>query len=143
MTSFRDLKPDNALWSFQTPRFTIELHALPEDMDPADSFQFDDDIEFARSGDPAAWFCAVMLVRAHLPDTSPNHYGQGGEVIGWDTLGGCSYRSFRDFCGDRCGRAHKRNGLGGDYFPDMVREAIRDARRTLTAQAVRAAKIHA
>lgn len=33
------------IWRFETPRYTIGYWAEPEDMDPADSFQFEEDIE--------------------------------------------------------------------------------------------------
>lgn len=119
---------DEAVWSFETARFSVEFHAEQEDMDPADSFDNEEDIEFARSGDPARWFCAAVYVR--LLET--------GEVIGTDYLGCCSYRSFREFYSSHRDRdPAQRNTLAmkankmviGHYFPDMVREAIAGARQ--------------
>jgi hypothetical protein len=150
---------DDALWQFHTARYSVALFAEPEDLDPADSFCDERDIEFARgaygergwgcSGEPARWFCAVVTV-----------YGPDGKLIGSDYLGGCSYESFREFYSahrwqysrrqrkwiedpkSRAWRAlqarrpRRANGLrmGGDYFPSMVRQAIADARTTLGMQ---------
>jgi hypothetical protein len=121
---------DNTIWSFETARFAVVCRAEPEDLDPADSFEFEDDIEFARSGDPAAWFCAVVEVREK----------ESGAVIGRDVLGGCSYRSFADFTeshwdspadGRNTFAVKARNTVIGHYFPDMVRVAIDEARATI------------
>ncbi len=42
-----------ALWGFETTGFRVEFHAEPEDIDPADSFEFEADIAFARENDRA------------------------------------------------------------------------------------------
>ena len=99
-------------WEFRTKRFRVALEIEPEDMDPADSFQFADDIEAVRSG-AVEWFQARVSV--YLDDTR----------IAWDCLGGCAYNSVRDFYTSH--RQYKQ----GDYFTDMVRGAIRQARETL------------
>jgi hypothetical protein len=120
---------DGALWEFRTARYTIALFAEPADMHPAGNFQFEEDIEFASSGDPAHWFCAVMAV-----------YDENGRRIASDVLGGCSYRSFREFYsghlrpknGRDCrGRFWKRHTGAQTYFTDMVHEAVANARRTI------------
>lgn len=135
-------KSEDAFWRFETARFSVEFHALPEDLDPADSFDFPEAVEFASSGDPAAWFCACVLVR----DV------ETGEVLGRDILGGCSYNSFEEFISShRDADPANRNTLAlkaqntviCHYFPDMVAEAITDARKTLAAQRQRAAAVHA
>ena len=99
-------------WEFNTARFRIALEIEPEDMDPADSFEFQEDIEAVRNGQ-VEWFPARVSV--YLDDTR----------IAWDSLGGCAYKTVRDFYTSH--RQHKE----GDYFTDMVREAIRQARETL------------
>ena len=123
----RNPNPDDALWSFETERFRVEFHAEQEDLDPADSFEREDDIAFAREDDPAHWFCAAVYVR--LKDT--------GEIIGRDYLGGCSYNSFREFYTSH--RQEPRNTLASKasgvvsvtYFPSMVREACKEARANM------------
>lgn len=118
------------IWQFNTARFTVELAVGPEDTDPDDSFQFPEYAEFARSDDPAAWFCA----RVRVLDSAT------GAVLGQDYLGGCSYRSFEEFFQGHRGAdplnrnstafraVHGDNASVCEYFPYMVREAIRDAR---------------
>ncbi len=67
----------------------IELRCEPEDADPADHFEFPDDIQWVRdqleAGNGWAWFSARVTVRV-------------GPHEGSDSLGGCSYRSEADFC---------------------------------------------
>lgn len=94
------------VWTRSTERFTIALDVTDEDMDPADSFQSDEDIAFAREGG-WHWFAARVRVL------------WGHDVIGEDYLGGCSYHGLADFI------------QPGGYFQSMVSEAITDARRTV------------
>ncbi len=117
--------PDDALWSFATTNFRIDCYAEPEEMDPADSFAFEDDIEAVRSG-AVDWFGVAVIV------TGPN-----GEQLGSDYLGGCAYTNAGDFVtGHREGGPENRNCLATKarnvvichYFPDMVRAAIAEAR---------------
>jgi hypothetical protein len=99
-------------WEFRTKRFRVALEIEPEDMDPADSFQFQDDIDAVRNG-AVEWFYARVAVYLD------------GERIAWDGLGGCAYESVRDFYTSH--RIHKE----GNYFTDMVRQAIDEARKVL------------
>ena len=117
-------------YRFETAKFEIVCNAEPEYLDPADSFQFDDDIEFARSGDPAAWFCAIVTVTEKC----------SGAIIGRDVLGGCSYRSFEDFTeSHRDPDPSNRNTLAMaaqkraicHYFPSMINTAVAEARATI------------
>lgn len=96
------------LWEFATPRYTIAYWAEPEDMNPRDSFQFEEDIEAVRSG-AVDWFCAFMGAFDNAT----------GELIDYDVLGGCAYTTARSFA-----QGENRNG----YFRDMVRQAIAYAR---------------
>lgn len=118
------------LWQFQTGRFDIILDVAPEEMDPADSFEFDDDIDAVRNGE-VDWFFARCRV---LFD---------GEEVGDDTLGGCAYKSASDFVTEHrdpnpmarnCTIYRAANGENAvilHYFPDMVRIAIGRARAHL------------
>lgn len=100
------------IWKFETARFVIMCDVAPEDMDPADSFQFDADIEAVRNGE-VEWFCVRVQVCT-----------KDGTQLGADYLGGCAYKSASDFVTDH-------RGTGGDYFTDMIREAVRQARANM------------
>ncbi len=124
----------DAAWSFETARFFVAFYAEPEEMDPADSFEFDEDIEFARSGQDGAWFAARVTVYLKSDDA------YSWVALGSDYLGGCSYKSVRDFyTAWRTDPDEYRNTLANKgkrisichYFPDMVRTAIAEARREL------------
>ncbi len=128
----------NAVWSFETKRFLVTLEAEPETMDPADSFQFPEDIRMVRDGS-VAWFCAVVRVYHRA---NPRHNWQ---AIGSDYLGGCAYKDVREFYtshrdADPMNRnssimraARGSNCCICHYFPSMVSEAIGAARTTLQA----------
>lgn len=125
-------------WMFRTAQFSVELQVFAEDMDPADSFEFPEDIEAVRNGD-VEWFMARVVVT------------KNGREIGSDSLGGCAYRTIAEFYeGHRDSDPMNRNSSimraerGGNvaichYFPDMVRVAIADARMTLEMGASEAA----
>lgn len=121
------------LWTHETAHFLVAFHVEPEDMDPADSFEFQEDIDAVRNGN-VEWFQAIVEV-----------YGPHGELLGRDTLGGCAYNSVHEFItGHRDPDPMNRNcslmrAARGDntvichYFPDMVRQAISDARDRINA----------
>lgn len=117
------------VWEFKTARFRVALEVSPEDMDPADSFEFQDDIDAVKSG-TVEWFCATVAVYLD------------GRKVGSDSLGGCAYNTVKEFytshrdpdpMNRNCSimRAKRGKVSIGHYFPDMVAEAISDARRTL------------
>lgn len=115
------------VWSFETARLKVALEIEPEDMDPADSFEFPEDIEAVRSGE-VAWFQASVVV-----------YVDGLEV-GRDSLGGCAYKTVEEFYqSHRDPDPANRNTLAmkarhtsiGHYFPEMVSIALDEARKTL------------
>jgi hypothetical protein len=107
------------VWEFKTARFAVTLAVTDETDDPADSFECDEDIAFAREGG-WHWFAARVQVTFRDSD-NPKHWAVTPEVVlGRDYLGGCSYRSLSDFIAP-----------GPGYFRDMVREAIGEARGTL------------
>lgn len=120
------------IWEFRTRRLSVALEVEPDDCDPADSFEFPEDVEFANSGDPWAWFYARVVVR-----------DREGNELGDDSLGGCSYRSWEDFyaahrdadpANRNCAATLQRHTIC-HYFPSMVREACRRARATLEMHA--------
>jgi hypothetical protein len=120
----------NIAWQFETPNTTVRLVIEHEDMHPADSFEFQEDIDAVLNGE-FEWFMAVVEVV------------RNGHVIGRDVLGGCAYRTIEEFyTSHRDPDPMNRNSslmraTRGErvcichYFPDMVRTAIADARVTL------------
>lgn len=135
---------NDAAWSFETDQFFVGFYAEPECLDPADSFQFEEDIEAVRNGS-VEWFAASVRVFVKRDSDEPRDW----QEVGADHLGGCAYNSVREFFvshrdADPMNRnctIMRRKHEGKDdpdakvsichYFPGMVREAISDARATL------------
>ena len=119
------------LWSFKIGSIEVVLEAYPEEMHPADSFEFQEDFDAVLNGD-VAWFAAVVNVY------------KIGHIIGSDSLGGCAYKTVEEFytshrdpnpMNRNCSIMRKARGEKVSichYFPDMVRQAIADARQTLS-----------
>lgn len=119
------------VWEFNTAQFRVALEISPEDMDPADSFEFEEDIEAVRNGN-VEWFCARVAV-----------YLKGQRLaLGADSLGGCAYNTVAEFyTSHRDPDAMNRNctimrAARGDisichYFPEMVSIAVKEARAEL------------
>lgn len=117
-------------WQFKTARFTVSL-LLSEDPD----YQYDgddEDGETQRKLDSGEYVAFDSQVTVALD----------GHVIARDTLGGSVYgaNAWKDFFTDhRTSSAEYRNTLAQKaqsrvichYFPDMVRQAIREARDAL------------
>lgn len=130
---------NDAAWSFETARLFVGFYAEPEDMDPADSFEFPEDIKAVRNGD-VEWFCAAVRVYLKGEDGA---YCTDWREIGADYLGGCAYHSVHDFYtshrdADPMNRncsvmraARGENVSICHYFPDMVKQALDDARATI------------
>jgi hypothetical protein len=118
------MRNGEVVWEFCTAHFRICLEIEPEEMDPADSFQFEDDIEAVRNGS-VEWFCASVVV-----------YFDGREIAR-DSLGGCAYNSVREFyTSHRDPDPTNRNTIETNkrhqichYFPSMVTEAVSEARK--------------
>lgn len=119
-------------WEFVTNNFRVCLEIEPEDMDPADSFDCDDDIEAVRSG-TVEWFQASVVV-----------YFRGRELAR-DSLGGCAYNSVREFyeshrdpnaMNRNCSIMRQARGAVNicHYFPSMVSEAIGEARKAFVRE---------
>lgn len=125
----------DAAWSFETKRFVVAFYAEHEELDPADSFEFEDDIDAVRNGD-VEWFCAIVRVFLKQPDDELLE-------VGSDVLGACAYNSVREFTESHRGAdpmnrncsimraARGQNVSICHYFPGMVQEACREARKTL------------
>jgi hypothetical protein len=123
-----------AIWSFETKHFRIEFQAHDEDMDPADSFQFREDIDMVQRGE-VAWFCAAVIVYHRRSKR------EAWREIASDYLGGCAYSDVMEFItshrdADPMNRncSIMRAARGGNvcichYFPGMVAEAINAARK--------------
>jgi len=125
---------NRANWMFETERFLIGLFADPEETDPNDQFEHSEDVDFALEDTDGHWFCAVVRVFLKSGDE------QGLLELGSAVLGGCSYNSVEEFyTSHRDPDPANRNMLANKdanicichYFPDMVREAIWEARKTL------------
>lgn len=110
------MRYSETMWTFKTKRFTVKWEITPDD--DCDT-SFDDTGETADKIASGEWQCFVSRVSVELD----------GRVIGEDWLSGSIYANpadFRDHIGMNA-RGH------GSYFSDMVREAVREARKTLAA----------
>lgn len=106
----------NQQWSFKTKNFRVTMFTEPDD---------DLDLSWDEDGSTAAGLESGEFEAFRVKCAV---YCQGHEV-GTDYLGGCIYRSFAEFMDHR---GCKPKGYGS-YFSDMIREAIRDARKNLGA----------
>lgn len=119
------------IWEFSTARLRVAFEVSPCEDDPADSFQFDEDVAAVRDG-RVEWFNAHVAV-----------YDKGGRELGRDVLCGCAYATVREFYTSHrdpdpqhrnCSAmraVHGSNVSICHYFPDMVASACREARATL------------
>ena len=103
------------IYTFNTRNFTIRVDAMDE-TDP--DFSFDDTGEAQEMIERGDWLC--FAVRASVSFR--------GSDIGEDYLGNCIYENIRDFRKDSWNMLPR----SGSYFSDMVRNAIREARKTLS-----------
>lgn len=100
-------------WRFETANLAVVFEVTPCEDDPADSL--DDEAVADIMGGCVEWFDARVRVLL-VPE---------GQELGADYLGCCAYNTVREFYESH--RMHRR----GDYFTDMVSEAIRAARKSL------------
>ena len=131
------------VWSFKTAQFTVALEIVPEEIGPADAIESEDGrwawyAQAALNGD-VDWFCAIVTVY------------HNGHAIGSDSLGACAYSDVREFyeshrdrnpMNRNCSLMRAENGQNVSichYFPDMIRQAIADARKTLNVKTRNAA----
>ena len=119
------------IWEFRTRHFLVTFDVTPEEFDPADSFEFAEDIEAVRSS-AVDWFTARVAV--HLLDGR----GDRGAIVGADYLGACAYASPQEFRESHFRSPDDaRNTLAlkaqnraiCDYFPSMIGEAVKAARQ--------------
>ena len=112
------------IWTFKTAQFTIEYSVAP---DNGLDLSWDDDGSVRADLERGNLVAFVARVRVLWH----------GRELGADYLGGCVYKSAEEFIDHR-----GRNAGGyGSYFSDMVREAIRYARKT--AAEFRSIPLHA
>lgn len=112
---------------FETRHFTVAVEAFEEDC----AIDVDDDgetLEAWRNGEILHFAVRVQVI----------HHQLG--VVGEDWLGSCLYKSIGDFQDHReCGaytrelRAEGSDAVCGSYFADMIGEAIKEARKKLSA----------
>jgi hypothetical protein len=121
---------DQIVWTFDTARFRVVCALEPCEMDPADSFQYQEDIDAVRE-DRVLWFDAIVSV----------WFGEDEDLryVAHDALGGCAYATVQDFIAahrdhdpmarnSSLMRAVRPNSVICHYFPDMVRVACEAAR---------------
>ena len=104
------------IYTFNTRNFTISVDAMEENYP---DFSFDDTGETQEMIERGDWLC--FAVRASVSFR--------GSDISEDYLGNCIHENIRDF------RDHlgiKKHANRGSYFSDMIRESIREARKTLS-----------
>lgn len=99
------------VWSFETAHFRVECLFSPDD---------DADLSFDDTGETRA-NVAAGLWQVFSTEVRVVHV-MTGAVLGQDHLGGSIYENPRDFIREHLGHP-------GTYFADMVREAIREARK--------------
>jgi hypothetical protein len=102
------------LWTFKTPNFAIALDCGTE-WAPDFSWCDEETVEALNSG---ALECVIFRVTVS---------DRRGMVLGADWLGNSIYADVAEFRREHVGAA----GRWGSYFPDMVRNAIREARAEL------------
>lgn len=116
------------VWSFETASFRVEcLFSPDDDVDTS----FDETGETQDNINSGFWQAFCTEVRVIHKNT--------GAVLSEDFLSGSIYEKPLDFIKEHYGC--KPKGYGS-YFPDMVRQAIHDARKqlhTLNAIALRTA----
>ena len=132
--SYHYMPQGEVVWSFDTAQFVVRCSFTGCIDDPADSFCDERDIEAVRNGD-VLWFDAFVRVT----------HKETGAIVGEDSLGACAYAKASDFlAGHRDADPMNRNcsimraSRGGNvcighYFPDMVRQAVSEARRRFGA----------
>jgi hypothetical protein len=118
------------IWSFNTAQFRVDFD-VAEDCDL--DLSWDDDGS-TREGLESGKYVAFQARVAVLDND--------GDIIGTDYLGNCIYESAQEFCTSHrdpnplnrnCTimRAAHGNCVICHYFPDMVRIAIKEARKNL------------
>lgn len=108
------------IWEFRTKNFSVIVSA---------SYDFDTDLSWDDTGEvreklEAGEYVAFCVKAAIFCN---------GHELAADYLGGCIYADIHEFR-DHIGLAAKSKADGknyGSYFPQMVRQAIEEARKTL------------
>jgi len=125
----------DVVWRFDTENYVVRCQVFPCEDDPADVFEFEEDIRAVRDGE-VEWFDVVVTVNRKASDREVE--------LGRDHLGCCSYKTIDEFItGHRdpdpmnrnCSimrQARGNNVVICEYFPGMVRQAIADARSIIS-----------
>lgn len=121
------MNPWNNLWEFNTKRFSVHLSCqYDNDVD----LSFDDTGETAAKIESGEWTPYVFRVTVRLD----------GRKVSDDYLGGSIYADPMEFVtSHRTSKPESRNTLANKarnvavchYFPDMVKQAINEARKAL------------
>ncbi len=109
------------IYTFNTRNFTIRVDAM-EEIDP--DFSFDDTEETQEMIERGDWLCFAVRASVSFRNNG-SMYANADVEIAEDYLGNCIHENIRDF----------RDNIGvvrGSYFSDMVRNVIREARKTLS-----------
>ena len=113
------------IYTFKTRNFTIRVDAV-EEIDP--DFSFDESGETQEMIERGDWVCFAVRASVSFRNNG-SRYANANVEIGEDYLGNCIHENIRDF------RDHlgiKKHANRGSYFTDMIRESIREARKTLS-----------
>lgn len=90
----------------------IIFEPLEEHIQPKDSFEFQEDIDYVineyNSGNFSAWFCASVKLEFKGIESETEY------------LGGCSYKSFDEF-----------TSLDNDYFDDMLKTCLNNLKEKI------------
>lgn len=104
------------IYTFHTRNFTVTVDAMEEEYP---DFSFDETGETQKMIESGDWLC--FTVKATLSFR--------GMEIAEDYLGRCIHENIRDFRDHFGIRKHKNVG---SYFSDMVRNVIKEGRKTLS-----------
>lgn len=115
------------IWRFNTARFSVILDC---DWEENPDFSFDETGETEDKCRRGVWSCVCFRVRVLLD----------GEEIAADFLGNSIYADVCDFAREHLGC---RTAGYGSYFPDMVREAISEARAEIRRRVDTAPRLRA
>lgn len=131
---------DGVVWSFETQKFIVELTFEPCDMPLESTFDDSvDDLDQLRADIECGkflYFDALVTVSIKTDEGTPSHWTEEHHPIAHDSLGACCYKPGEFETGHRDADSDNRNTLAMKarntvichYFPDMVRQAVREAR---------------
>lgn len=116
------MQNETEMYRFETAQFIVRAVIVPDD---DVDVSFDETSETRDKLESGEWQSFGTVVTVTTKD---------GLELGADSLWGSIYHNPRDFFREHIGLAAKSRADGcryGSYFPDMVRQAISEARNTL------------